>query len=63
MLVRLNAFARASAILIFSGLIAAPFPALAKLLPLSSQQVTRLGIRTAPVNAGGRVNPIRSKTK
>ena len=66
MLVRLNAFARASAILIFSGLIAAPFPALAKLLPLSSQQVARLGIRTAPVNAAvsksvvsvlGRVTP------
>ena len=51
MLVRINAFARASAILIFSGLIAAPFPAAAKLLPLSSQQVARLGIRTAPVNA------------
>ncbi len=49
MLVRINAFARVSAILFFATLLAGPSPATAKLLPLSSQQVARLGIRTAPV--------------
>lgn len=49
MLVRINAFARVFAILFSAGLLAAPSPAAAKLLPLSSQQVARLGIRTAPV--------------
>jgi cobalt-zinc-cadmium efflux system membrane fusion protein len=47
MLVRINAFARVTAILLSAGLVAGP--ASAKLLPLSPQQVTRLGIRTAPV--------------
>ena len=49
MLVRINAFARVFAILFSAGLLAGSPPATAKLLPLSSQQVARLGIRTAPV--------------
>lgn len=49
MFVCINAFARAFAILFCAGLLAAPSPAAAKLLPLSPQQVARLGIRTAPV--------------
>jgi cobalt-zinc-cadmium efflux system membrane fusion protein len=49
MLVRINAFARAFAILFSAGLMAGSSPATAKLLPLSPQQVARLGIRTAPV--------------
>lgn len=49
MLVRINASARIFAILFSSVLLACPLPATARLLPLSPQQIERLGIRTAPV--------------